>query len=102
MDIASVASHKPDAQGLYDPRNEHDACGMGFVANIKGERSRAIVDQGLEVLRRLVAGQRPTDIAHALHLSVKTVETHVSAVLRKLQLSNRSELSRWASERRLI
>src|SRR5512147_129581 len=40
-------------QGLYEPSTEHDACGTGFVAHIKGERSRDIVDQGLEVLRRL-------------------------------------------------
>ncbi|HZO16602.1 MAG TPA: glutamate synthase central domain-containing protein, partial [Polyangiaceae bacterium] len=39
--------------GLYEPHTEHDACGVGFVANIKGERSRAIVEQGLEVLARL-------------------------------------------------
>ena len=44
---------KPARWGLYEPATEHDACGVGFVANIKGERSRAIVDQGLEVLRRL-------------------------------------------------
>jgi len=40
-------------QGLYEPSTERDACGTGFVAHIKGERSRDIVDQGLEVLRRL-------------------------------------------------
>ena len=32
----------PERQGLYDPRNEHDACGMGFVANIKGEKSLSL------------------------------------------------------------
>ncbi|HEV8252113.1 MAG TPA: LuxR C-terminal-related transcriptional regulator, partial [Candidatus Limnocylindria bacterium] len=42
------------------------------------------------------------EVASELHISVKTVETHVSAVLRKLQLSNRYELTRWASDRRLI
>jgi glutamate synthase (NADPH/NADH) large chain len=40
----------PEAQGLYDPRNEHDACGVGFVANIKGAKSHAIIAQGLEIL----------------------------------------------------
>ena len=40
-------------EGLYDPRYEHDACGVGFVANIKGERSHAIVQKGLEVLQNL-------------------------------------------------
>ncbi len=40
-------------QGLYDPRNEHDACGVGFVANIKGLKSHDIIDQGLEILVNL-------------------------------------------------
>ena len=40
----------PEAQGLYDPRNEHDACGVGFVANIKGVKTHAIVQQGLQIL----------------------------------------------------
>jgi glutamate synthase domain-containing protein 2/glutamate synthase domain-containing protein 1/glutamate synthase domain-containing protein 3 len=40
-------------QGLYDPQFEHDACGVGFVCHIKGEKSNAIVKQGIEVLRRL-------------------------------------------------
>src|SRR2546425_10068384 len=40
-------------QGLYDPRFEHDACGVGFVANIKGEPSHAIVQKGLQVLQNL-------------------------------------------------
>ena len=43
----------PDRQGLYDPRLEHDACGIGFVANIKGKPSHSIVDQGVEVLVNL-------------------------------------------------
>jgi len=43
----------PVAQGLYDPRNEHDACGVGFVAHIKGKRTHAIIEQGLTVLKNL-------------------------------------------------
>jgi glutamate synthase (NADPH/NADH) large chain len=43
----------PPKQGLYDPANEHDACGVGFVANIKGVKSHKIVQQGLEILERL-------------------------------------------------
>ena len=43
----------PPAQGLYDPANEHDACGVGFVCNIKNAKSHAIVRQGLEILERL-------------------------------------------------
>ena len=43
----------PPKQGLYDPENERDACGVGFVANIKGRRSHAIVRQGLQILENL-------------------------------------------------
>ncbi|ARP79527.1 glutamate synthase subunit alpha [Bordetella genomosp. 8] len=43
----------PAAQGLYDPRNEHDACGVGFVAHIKGRKSHAIIQQGLKILENL-------------------------------------------------
>ena len=55
-----------------------------------------------EVLQLIARGYRYKEIAARLHLSVKTVETHVSAVLRKLQLSSRHELTRWAAQRRLI
>ena len=41
------------AQGLYDPRNEHDACGVGFVAHIKGNKSHSIIEQGLLILKNL-------------------------------------------------
>src|SRR5438046_425312 len=44
----------PPAQGLYDPRHEHDACGVGFVVDIKGRKSHAIVRQGLLVLINLL------------------------------------------------
>ena len=43
----------PLQQGLYDPANEHDACGVGFVAHIKGQKSHAIIEQGLQILRNL-------------------------------------------------
>src|ERR1700712_2006199 len=52
MDLP-VRKGPPEAQGLYDPRNEHDACGVGFVANIKGVKSHEIVRQGLEILVNL-------------------------------------------------
>ncbi|MER7077976.1 response regulator [Saccharopolyspora kobensis] len=55
-----------------------------------------------EVLRLLARGYAYKEIASELFISVKTVETHVSSVLRKTQLSNRYELSRWASDRRLV
>ncbi len=46
-------AYPPAAQGLYRPGNEHDACGVGFVANIKGAKSHAIVEQGLTILKNL-------------------------------------------------
>ena len=50
----SFSSHYPPvAQGLYDPANEHDACGVGFVANIKGKKSHEIIEQGLTILKNL-------------------------------------------------
>ena len=47
-DIAAAA-----AGGLYDPAREHDACGVGFVAHIKGQRAHSIVEQGLKILENL-------------------------------------------------
>src|SRR5436190_17327140 len=49
----SGSSYPPQAQGLYDPAHEHDACGLGFIANIKGRKSHAIIAQGLEILKNL-------------------------------------------------
>ena len=55
-----------------------------------------------EVLQHIARGYMYKEIAHRLDISAKTVEAHVSAVLRKLQLSSRHELSRWAAERHLL
>lgn len=49
----SFMDARPAAQGMYDPRNEHDACGVGFVANLTGEASHTLVEQALTVLRNL-------------------------------------------------
>ena len=46
-------AYPPVAQGMYDPAREHDACGLGFVAHIKGKKSHAIVTQGLRILENL-------------------------------------------------
>ncbi len=54
-----------------------------------------------EVLRLIAQGYTYKEIARELYISVKTVESHVSSVLRKLQLSSRHQLTRWATERRL-
>ncbi|MCG2801000.1 MAG: LuxR C-terminal-related transcriptional regulator, partial [Cellulomonas sp.] len=55
-----------------------------------------------EVMRLIARGYSYKEVASELFISIKTVETHVSAVLRKLQLSNRNELTRWAAARRLL
>lgn len=55
-----------------------------------------------EVMRHLARGYTYKEIARQLTISVKTVETHASAVLRKLQLSNRGQLTRWAADRRIV
>ena len=62
----------------------------------------ALTPREREVLQLIARGYRYKEIAARLHLSARTVESHVSAVLRKLQLSNRHELARWASERRIV
>ncbi|RSX54927.1 DNA-binding response regulator [Bifidobacterium dolichotidis] len=55
-----------------------------------------------EVMRLIARGYTYREVAAELFISVKTVETHMSAVLRKLQLSNRTELTHWATVRRII
>ena len=82
----------------------------GFAGGGDEEPAPAPVDPELdqltarerEVLQHIARGYLYKEIAARLHISAKTVEAHVSAVLRKLQLSNRHELSRWAVERRLV
>src|ERR1051325_4405061 len=54
MPIPPSIPKPPGAVGLYDPRYEHDACGVGFVADIKGRRSHGIVRKGLEILINLL------------------------------------------------
>src|SRR3977135_3879672 len=51
---ATTTGGMPAAQGLYDPAHEHDACGVGFVVDIKGRKSHAIVSQALQVLKNLL------------------------------------------------
>ena len=82
----------------------------GFVLDAFAVSSAAVADPELdqltlrerEVLRHIARGYTYKEIARELAISVKTVETHVSSVLRKLQLSNRHELTRWAAARRIV
>jgi glutamate synthase (NADPH/NADH) large chain len=52
-DSSVMNSAIPERQGLYDPANEHDACGVGFVAHIRGKKSHSIIEQGLLILKNL-------------------------------------------------
>ncbi len=82
----------------------------GFVLDAFGTGQVAIGDDELdllsareqEVMRLIARGYTYKEVASELFISVKTVETHVSAVLRKLQLSNRHELTRWAMQRHIV
>jgi DNA-binding NarL/FixJ family response regulator len=78
-----------------------DAFGRG-QATARDDELDHLTAREREVLQLIARGYRYKEIAARLHLSPKTVETHVSAVLRKLQLSSRHELTHWAAQRRLI
>lgn len=106
-ELADAIRRVHEGDAVFSPRL------AGFVldafADTKAPAPAAAGDAGLdqltprerEVLRLLARGYLYKEIAHRLGISPKTVEAHVSAVLRKLQLSNRHELSRWAAEHRV-
>ena len=104
-DLAEAVGRVRDGDAVFSPRL------AGFVLDaFAGQITEAEADPELdqlttrerEVLRLIARGYLYKEIALELSISPKTVEAHVSAVLRKLQLSNRHELSRWAVERRLV
>jgi DNA-binding NarL/FixJ family response regulator len=71
------------------------------VAQVDEDLDR-LTEREREVMRLIARGYAYKEVAAELFISVKTVETHVSSVLRKLQLSSRHELTRWATDRRLL
>ncbi|GIK77221.1 MAG: DNA-binding response regulator [Acidobacteria bacterium] len=104
-DLAAAVGRVRDGDAVFSPRL------AGFVLDaFAGTVPAAEVDPELdqltirerEVLRLIARGYMYKEVALRLDISPRTVEAHVSAVLRKLQLSNRHELSRWAVERRLL
>ena len=104
-ELAAAVVRVADGDAVFSPR----LAGFVLDAFTRPEASRELdpeLDQltqrEREVLRLLARGYAYKEIASRLFISVKTVETHVSSVLRKLQLSNRYELSRWATDRRLV
>ncbi len=103
-DLVAAILRVADGDAVFSPRL------AGFVLDAFAGSEAPSVDDDLdrltqrerEVLRLIARGYAYKEIAKELFISVKTVETHVSAVLRKLQLSNRYELTRWATDRRLV
>jgi DNA-binding NarL/FixJ family response regulator len=103
-ELAAAVVRVADGDAVFSPRL------AGFVLDAFKAGERVGGDAELdeltarerEVLQLIARGYRYKEIAARLHLSVKTVESHVSSVLRKLQLSSRHELTRWAAERRLV
>ena len=104
-ELADAVARVRAGDAVFSPRL------AGFVLDaFAGEIPAGEVDPELdqltarerEVLRYIARGYLYKEIAHRLSISAKTVEAHVSSVLRKLQLSNRHELSRWAVNRRLV
>jgi DNA-binding NarL/FixJ family response regulator len=103
-ELADAVRRVADGDAVFSPRL------AGFVLDAfrAGERVQSdselneLTAREREVLQLIARGYRYKEIAARLHLSIKTVESHVSNVLRKLQLSSRHELTRWAAERRLI
>lgn len=106
VEVSRAAHAVATGDAVFSPRL------AGFVLDAFGAVAgeTAAVDEELdrlsareqEVMRLIARGYSYKEVATALFISVKTVETHVSAVLRKLQLSSRHELTAWASERRLL
>ncbi|MEU9042110.1 MULTISPECIES: response regulator transcription factor [unclassified Kitasatospora] len=103
-DLVNAIFRIADGDAVFSPRL------AGFVLDAFAATDTPPVDEDLdrltqrerEVLRLIARGYAYKEIAKQLFISVKTVESHVSAVLRKLQLSNRHELTRWATARRLV
>jgi DNA-binding NarL/FixJ family response regulator len=104
-DLADAIGRVADGDAVFSPRL------AGFVLDAFAGRAPAEADESdidlltpreREVLQHLARGYLYKEIARRLGISAKTVEAHVSAVLRKLQLSSRHELTRWAAERRLV
>jgi len=103
-ELADAIRHVADGDVVFSPRL------AGFVLDAFARTPVPTTDPELdqltprerEVLRLIARGYAYKEIARQLSISAKTVESHVSAVLRKLQLSSRHELTRWASERRLV
>lgn len=105
-DLVTAIRRVADGDAVFSPRLAGfvlDAFGAaaGEVAEVDEELDRLSARER-EVMRLIARGYQYKEVAKELFISVKTVETHVSSVLRKLQLSSRHELTAWAMHRRLV
>jgi DNA-binding NarL/FixJ family response regulator len=104
-ELVSAIQRVADGDAVFSPRLAGfvlDAfAGSIDIADIDEDLDR-LTDREREVMRLIARGYSYKEVAKELFISIKTVETHMSAVLRKLQLSSRHELTKWASDRRLL
>lgn len=103
-ELTEAVERVADGDAVFSPRLAGfvlDAFAGAAVPSLDPELDQ-LTPREREVLRLIARGYAYKEIARQLSISAKTVESHVSAVLRKLQLSSRHELTRWASERRLV
>lgn len=96
-----AAVRKVVAGGVYVSESLSDRMVLQLIAGGKPQELDKLSDRELDVLRRLVVGQRPTEIAQALNLSIKTVSSHKSRIQEKLQLPNLAALVRFGLEQGL-
>ena len=103
-ELADAIRRVADGDAVFSPRLAGFVLDAFAAAPAAGDDSDfdQLTGRERDALRLIARGFTYKEIARELNISVKTVETHVSAVLRKLQLSNRHELTRWASERKLL
>jgi len=104
-DLVDAVRRVADGDAVFSPRLAGfvlDAFSTGTVADHAEDALDSLSPREREVMRLIARGYTYREVAKDLVLSVKTVETHVSAVLRKLQLSNRHELAKWAAARHLV
>lgn len=103
-EISDAVRRVASGDAVFSPRLAGfvlDAFGSGAVEHVDEELD-LLSDRELQVMRLIARGYSYKEVAKELFISVKTVESHVSNVLRKLQLSNRHELTRWAVERKIL
>ncbi|MGN6301103.1 MAG: response regulator [Angustibacter sp.] len=103
-ELVQAIDRVADGDAVFSPRLAGfvlDAFAAGEAPSVDADLDR-LSNREREVMRLIARGYAYKEVAKELFISVKTVETHVSAVLRKLQLSSRHELTRWAADRRLL